>query len=235
MFTNAPHGPRGPVFLQQLTVLEGYDLSEMGHNSSDYLHTIIETAKLAFADREAYYGDPNFDALPAAMLLSKEYAAARRELIGAQASRELRPGDLGGGVPAYATLDVAEDNRVALKMGARAMIDPGLSRAHVGDTTHLDAVDREGNMVAVTPSGGWIRSSPVIQGLGFPLGTRGQMFYLNPDRPNALAGRKRPRATLTPSLVTKKRPSPTWFLAPRAAISRTRLPSSFSSTAWTLG
>ena len=83
------------------------------------------------------------------------------------------------------------------------MRDLGLSHAHLGDTTHLDAVDREGNMVAATPSGGWIGSSPVIRGLGFPLGTRGQMFYLDPARPNALAPHKRPRATLTPSLVTR--------------------------------
>jgi gamma-glutamyltranspeptidase/glutathione hydrolase len=183
---------QGPVFLQQLAILEGFDLKALGHNSADYLHTWIECAKLAFADREAYYGDPLFDAVPFDVLLSKEYAARRRDLIGAEASRELRPGDVGRGMPTYATLDVAGDNRRALN-GA----------AHVGDTTHLDAVDREGNMVAATPSGGWFQSSPVIAGLGFPLGTRGQMFYLNPKRPNALAPRKRPRATLTPSLVTQ--------------------------------
>ncbi len=181
---------QGSVFLQQLAILEGFDLKAMGHNSADYLHTWIECAKLAFADREAYYGDPAFDDVPFDVLLSKEYAAERRALIGAQASRELRPGDAGRGVPDYATFDVRENNRQALE-------------AYIGDTTHLDAVDRAGNMVAATPSGGWIPSSPVIAGLGFPLGTRGQMFYLNPSRPNALAPRKRPRATLTPSLVTK--------------------------------
>jgi gamma-glutamyltranspeptidase/glutathione hydrolase len=181
---------QGPVFLQQLAVLEGFDLKAMGHNSADYLHTWIECAKLAFADREAYYGDPAFDDVPFDVLLSKEYAAGRRALIGVQASRELRPGDAGRGVPDYATFDVRENNRQALE-------------AYIGDTTHLDAVDRAGNMVAATPSGGWIPSSPVIAGLGFPLGTRGQMFYLNPQRPNALAPHKRPRATLTPSLVTK--------------------------------
>jgi gamma-glutamyltranspeptidase/glutathione hydrolase len=175
-----------------LAILEGFDLQAMGHNSADYLHTWIECAKLAFADREAYYGDPRFDEVPFEVLLSKEYAAMRRGLIGAQASRELRPGDAGRGVPDYVTFDVAEDNRQALDVAA-----------HASDTTHLDAVDREGNMVAATPSGGWIGSSPVIEGLGFPLGTRGQMFYLNPRRPNALAPRKRPRATLTPSLVTQ--------------------------------
>ena len=115
----------------------------------------------------------------------------------------MRPGDLGQGVPAYATVDVAEDNRRALQLDAREVRDLGLGHAHLGDTTHLDAVDCEGNMVAATPSGGWLGTSPVIRGLGFPLGTRGQMFYLNPARPNALAPRKRPRATLTPSLAMR--------------------------------
>ena len=203
---------QGPVFLQQLAVLSNLDLKAMGHNSADYLHTWIETAKLAFADREAYYGDPDFDAVPFDVLLSDEYGAARAGQIGPTASRELRPGDLGTGVPEYAVRGVRDDNRRALETAGRAgdaEDDPGrpTSRAdspHLGDTTHLDAVDAEGNMVAATPSGGWIGSSPVIAGLGFPLGTRGQMFYLNPRRPNALQPRKRPRATLTPTIVTRE-------------------------------
>ena len=194
---------QGPVFLQQLAILEGINLNTLGHNSSGYLHTLMECAKLAFADREAYYGDPLFDEVPLDQLISKEYAARRRNLIGDKASQELRPGDVGRGTPPIATFDVAEDNRSALKVAARSIKDLGLGHAHVSDTTHLDTVDREGNMVAATPSGGWLGSSPVIKGLGFPLGTRGQMFYLNPKRPNCLAPRKRPRATLTPSLVTK--------------------------------
>jgi gamma-glutamyltranspeptidase/glutathione hydrolase len=194
---------QGPVFLQQLGILEGFDLQAMGHNSADYLHTWIECAKLAFADREAYYGDPLLDDVPFDVLLSKEYAARRRELIGAEASLEMRPGDVGHGVPEYVTFDVTRDNRRALDVIGREAHGPGRGHAHAGDTTHLDAIDGEGNMVAATPSGGWLGSSPVVEGLGFPLGTRGQMFYLNPERPNALAPRKRPRATLTPSLVTK--------------------------------
>ena len=194
---------QGPVFLQQLTLLEGFDLAAMGHNSADYLHTLIECAKLAFADREAHYGDPKIDDVPFDRLLSKAYADERRALVGERASLEMRPGDAGGGFPAYATIDVAENNRRALQVAAREVRDLGLGHAHVGDTTHLDAVDREGNMVAATPSGGWLGTSPVIRGLGFPIGTRGQMFYLNPARPNALAPRKRPRATLTPSLVMR--------------------------------
>jgi gamma-glutamyltranspeptidase/glutathione hydrolase len=117
--------------------------------------------------------------------------------------RSFRPGDVGKGVPAYATFNVQEDNRRALQVAGREVRDLGLGHSHVGDTTHLDAVDRHGNMVAATPSGGWLADSPVIRGLGFPLGSRGQMFYLNAARPNALAPRKRPRATLTPSLVTR--------------------------------
>ena len=198
-----PAWTQGPVFLQQLSILEGFDLGKMGHNTAEYLHTWIETSKLAFADREAYYGDPAHDEVPMEVLLSKDYAASRRSLIQATASLTVRAGDLGGGVPDYAGRNVADDNRLALGVTAREIQDLGLEHSHTGDTTHLDAVDREGNMVACTPSGGWIGTSPVIKGLGFALGTRGQMFYLNPDRPNALAPRKRPRATLTPSLVTK--------------------------------
>jgi len=195
-----PAWTQGPVFVQQLSLLSGFDLQAMGHNSPQYLHTLAEVAKLAFADREAYYGDPLFDQVPLDTLLSDEYAARRRGQIGSAASLELRPGDAGDGLPAYATFDVLADNR-------RGMALAGCRRAttaasHHGDTTHLDVVDREGNMVSATPSGGWIGTSPVIRGLGFPLGTRGQMFYLDPARPNALAPRKRPRATLTPSLVT---------------------------------
>ena len=193
---------QGPVFLQQLAILEGYDLKKLGHNSVDYLHTLTESAKLAFADREAYYGDPLFDKVPLDVLLSETYSAGRRDLISGQASLELRPGNIGSGIPKYVTVPVAEDNRLALGIDAREIQDLGLGHAHMGDTTHLDAIDSEGNMVSSTPSGGWIGTSPVVKGLGFPMGTRGQMFFLNPNRPNALAPRKRPRATLTPSLVT---------------------------------
>ena len=198
-----PSWTQGPTFLQHLAILEGFDVKELGHNSADYLHIWIESAKLAFADREAYYGDPLFDRVPMDVLLSKEYSAARRSLIGPQASLEMRPGDAGWGVPTYATVAVGEDNRRALGVGARDVKDLGLDHVHVGDTTHLDAVDREGNMVAATPSGGWLGTSPIIKGLGFPIGTRGQMFYLNSERPNSLSPHKRPRATLTPTIVTK--------------------------------
>ena len=174
---------QGPVFLQQLTILEGYNLASLGHNSPNYIHTVIEAAKLAFADRDAYYGDPQFVRVPLDRLLSKEYAAGRRKLIDPEvASLELRPG---GG------------RSIRLEQGRSY---PGI---YVGDTTKVDAIDRWGNMISATPSGGWIPTSPVIEGLGFPLGTRGQMFSLDPKHPNALMPGKRPRTTLTPSLVTK--------------------------------
>jgi gamma-glutamyltranspeptidase/glutathione hydrolase len=197
---------QGPVFLQQLNLLEQFDLAGLGHNSAAYLHTVIESAKLSFADREAYYGDPNFDEVPMDALLSKAYAAHRREEIDEVASGEMKPGSVMGITPAWAaTFDVAVNNREALDlMSMGETIRPyKIKHGHLGDTTHLDAIDKEGNMVAATPSGGWWGTSPVIAGLGFPLGTRGQMFYLNPARPNALAPRKRPRATLTPTLVLK--------------------------------
>jgi gamma-glutamyltranspeptidase/glutathione hydrolase len=174
---------QGPVFLQQLALLEGYDLSSMGYNSADYIHTVVESGKLAFADREKYYGDPDFVTVPLNRLLSKAYAAERRRLISPEeASMELRPGDA---------------PPIQLESGETH------PNVYTGDTTHLDAIDCEGNMIAATPSGGWIPSSPVIEGLGFPLGTRGQMFYLDVNHANALAPHKRPRTTLTPSLVMK--------------------------------
>jgi gamma-glutamyltranspeptidase/glutathione hydrolase len=181
---------QGPVFLQQLKLLEGFDLSRMGHNSPEYIHTVIEAAKLAFADREAYYGDPDFVEVPLDRLLSKQYAAERRELIDpAHAAMEDRPG--GGSASRF-------------RARARADGEVAWPTTEGGDTTQCDAVDRFGNMISITPSGGWFASSPVIPELGFPLGTRGQMFVLDPDHPNCLAPGKRPRSTLTPSLVTRE-------------------------------
>jgi len=178
---------QGPVFLQQLNLLEGFDLADLGHNSADYIHTVVEAAKLAFADREAYYGDPDFDVVPLDVLLAADYADRRRVLIDAKkASAEFKPGDIGRNSLPY-------DPASASAAGG----DPG------GDTTHLDVIDSAGNMFSATPSGGWLMSSPVVDGLGFPLGTRGQMFFLDPGRPNALQPGKRPRTTLTPSLALR--------------------------------
>jgi gamma-glutamyltranspeptidase/glutathione hydrolase len=184
---------QGPVFLQQLRLLEGFDLGGMGHNSADALHTWIECAKLAFADREGSYGDPRFAEVPMDELLSQAYTEKRRALVDPEAaSFELRPGlgRLPEGWPW-----VGPDDRPPEEPQALAA-----SRGR-GDTTHCDAVDAAGNLVSCTPSGAWIPSSPVIPELGFPVGTRAQMFSLDPKHPNALAPGKRPRTTLTPSLA----------------------------------
>jgi gamma-glutamyltranspeptidase/glutathione hydrolase len=182
---------QGPVFLQQLNLLEGFDLPAMGHNSADYLHTVIECAKLAFADRNAHYGDPEFVGVPLDRLLSKAYADERRRLVDPRrASLDDRPGQLEGS---------RQGQQVT---PASCFLLPHPS-PH-GDTTKCEAVDRLGNMISITPSGGWFSSSPVIPGLGFPLGTRGQMFELDPTHPNCLAPGKRPRTTLTPTLATRR-------------------------------
>ena len=180
---------QGPVFLQQLRLLEGFDLPRMGHNTASTIHTLIESAKLAFADREKYYADPTFVKVPLDRLLSKEYAAQRRKLIDPKkASLEMRPGE----EPKESPGEVSELFPVR-----------ETDEQYDHDTTHTCAVDARGNLVAATCSGGWIPSSPVIPGLGFPMGTRGQMFDLDPHRPGVVAPRKRPRTTLTPSLVLK--------------------------------
>ncbi|MCA1646046.1 MAG: gamma-glutamyltransferase, partial [Chloroflexi bacterium] len=180
---------QGPVLLQQLKLLEGYDLGRLGHNTADYLHVYLECAKLAFADRERYYGDPEFVSVPLGSLLSAEYAAERRQLVDMRrANLEQRPGSA-----AHSTGSVA----------AAAGNAAGRWPVVTGDTTHVDVVDRWGNLFAATPSGGWIGSSPVVEGLGFPLGTRGQMFYLDEQHANSLVPGKRPRTTLTPSLALR--------------------------------
>jgi len=184
---------QGPVLLQTLKLLEGFPLAEMGHNSADYIHTVVECMKLAYADREFYYGDPAFVDVPFERLLSEEYAAERRALVNTgEASMLLRPGG-------YEPLSAESVTDVARALAGRT----GWS-AESGDTTKLEAADRDGNMVSATPSGGWLMSSPVIPGLGFPLGTRGQMFTLEPGHPNCLEPGKRPRTTLTPSLALKE-------------------------------
>jgi gamma-glutamyltranspeptidase/glutathione hydrolase len=216
------------VFGQQLALLEGFDLAAKGGpGSAEYVHTVIESAKLAFADREAWYGDPEFADVPVKALLSAEYADARRRLIGTQASAELRPGAPDGRAPRLPEFvtrsygqpghdDTSGDPNLSVASQARRL-DPGTgeptmrtsgpagSSYRAGDTCHLDVADRFGNLVSATPSGGWLQSSPVIPGLGFCLGTRAQMFTLTPGLPATLAPGKRPRTTLTPSLALKDR------------------------------
>lgn len=196
---------QGPVLLQSLALLKGFDISAMDPAGAEFVHTVIEAKKLAYADREAYYGDPDFVTVPMDHLLSDTYNHTRRKLIGAQASYEQRPGI----VPGF------EDQvRKTLEvLGNLPDSGPGVgagepTMAHLsdrkGDTVHIDVIDREGNMVAATPSGGWLQSSPVVPGLGFPLNSRAQMFWLEEGLPSSLAPGKRPRTTLSPSLAFHK-------------------------------
>jgi len=193
VFKTGPWG-QGPVFLQQLRLLEDTGLEALDAASADALHLWIETAKLAFADRDACYGDPRFADVPMQTLLSREYAARRRALVDpTEASRALRPGM--GRLPAGWPLVSSRD--------APALTEPGALAAAAGrsDTTQCVAADAWGNVVCATPSGGWIPTSPVVPELGFPVGTRLQMASLDPEHPNALAPGKRPRTTLSPSLA----------------------------------
>ena len=198
---------QGPVFLQQLAVLSGFDLRAMGQFSADHLHTVVESAKLAFADREAWYGDPAHADVPLKTLLSAEYADERRALIGPGASDGLRPGSPAGRtafVPPLLDLPPVPEEpgwMAQLAVGIPAVVK--LTQAK-GDTCCITVTDKDGNMVVATPSGGWLKSSPVVPGLGFALGTRGQMAGLAEGHANSLAPGKRPRTTLSPTLVTRE-------------------------------
>ncbi len=199
-WTVAKIGPwgQGPVFLQTLSLLKDMDIASMAPDGADFVHTVTEAMKLAFADREVYYGDPDFADIPLDHLLSDTYAAARRKLITGEASFDLRPGKVAGFEQQY---DVTMD-MLGADSKTGAVYEPTM--AHLtekrGDTVHIDVIDREGNMVSVTPSGGWLQSSPIVPGLGFCLNSRAQMFWLKPGLPTSLAPGKRPRTTLTPSL-----------------------------------
>ncbi|NZD51394.1 gamma-glutamyltransferase family protein [Rhizobium leguminosarum] len=199
-WTIAKIGPwgQGPVFLQTLSMLKGFDLAAMDPTGADFVHTVVEAMKLAFADREVYYGDPDFSEIPVAHLLSETYAAERRKLVGADASFDLRPGI----VPGFEAQHDLTMTMLGADSKAGAVYEPTM--AHLsekrGDTVHIDVIDRDGNMVSVTPSGGWLQSSPTVPGLGFCLNSRAQMFWLKPGLPTSLAPGKRPRTTLTPSL-----------------------------------
>jgi len=196
---------QGPVFLQQLALLKGFALDRMDPAGADFVHLVTEAAKLALADREAYYGDPAFVDVPMETLLSNAYAVERRGLIGDGASHEFRPGRPDGLMPKLADLPPPTDieHQMADRFG---LGEPTLTKTDAaikGDTCHLDVVDRWGNMVSATPSGGWLQSSPAIPELGFCLGTRAQMFWLQEGLPSSLEPGKRPRTTLTPTLVLR--------------------------------
>ena len=208
---------QGPVFLQQLGLLEGLGVEHLQPGGADLIHSVTEAAKLAFADREAWYGDPRQTPVPLAALLSAGYAAARRGLIGPGASGELRPGSPDGIAPRLPGFALASFGAGRYPTAAAATAGTGEPTATAGsgrppelvaelgpgDTCHLDVADRFGNMVSATPSGGWLQSSPVIPGLGFCLGTRAQMFTLTPGLASTLAPGRRPRTTLSPGLALR--------------------------------
>jgi gamma-glutamyltranspeptidase/glutathione hydrolase len=177
---------QGPTMLQCLGILGNFELESMGHNSADYLHTLIEAIKLVYADREQYYGDGFSVQVPASELLRGEYAALRSSLIDSkEALSALVPGD----------------PRAMLAKMPPEQTFGGRDWGH--GTVHVDIIDRQGNMIAATPSGAWIKSSEIIADLGFPLGNRLMTFYLAPrNHPNVVAPYKRPRTTLSPSLAT---------------------------------
>ncbi|WP_404321378.1 gamma-glutamyltransferase family protein [Arthrobacter luteolus] len=207
-YTIAKTGPwgQGPALLQTLAILDGFPDEYLDPSTELGVHTILEAQKLAIADREAYYGDSH---VPLEYLLSEEYAARRREQITPLASHEFRPGDVPGHTPfvpplrtEYVPPALAGNDAAGLGDGTgEPTVSPtGETR---GDTCHVDVVDRWGNMVSVTPSGGWLQSSPTIPELGFCLGTRLQMTWLEDGAPSTLQPGRRPRTTLTPTLVLK--------------------------------
>jgi gamma-glutamyltranspeptidase / glutathione hydrolase len=202
-YTVCKTGPwgQGPVLLQQLALLKGFDLDGLDPTGADFIHLQVECAKLAYADRETFYGDPDFVDVPMETLLSDAYNAERRKLIDHTASLELRPGSIEG----FGGIVKLFGERAPLAAAAGAG-EPTVGRlgGTRGDTVHFDIVDQAGNMVSATPSGGWLQSSPVIPELGFCLGTRAQMFWLEEGHPASLAPGKRPRTTLTPTLALRE-------------------------------
>jgi gamma-glutamyltranspeptidase/glutathione hydrolase len=196
---------QGPVFLQVLKLLEDIDIAAMGPTSAIFVHTLAEAMKLAFADREAYYGDTAFVDVPAETLLSDRYATERRKLIGTMASLEQRPGLIPGHEEQVSRMLAGVRVAGGTKAGGATVGEPTIASmvaaGRRGDTVHVDVIDRWGNMVSTTPSGGWLQSSPVVPELGFPLNSRAQMFWLEEGLPSSLAPGKRPRTTLSPTLA----------------------------------
>jgi gamma-glutamyltranspeptidase/glutathione hydrolase len=220
--TVAKCGPwsQGPLLLQQLALLEDAPLSDMAADGPDFVHLVAEATKLAFADREAWYGDADGANVPLETLLSPPYNAERRGLIGKTASAELRPGRPDGRTPRLPSYGVAEAGGININ-AILGVGEPTVARAGEpvtertgamrGDTCHIDVIDRWGNMISATPSGGWLQSSPTIPELGFCLGTRAQMFWLEEGLPASLVPGKRPRSTLSPSMALKDgKPTLAW-------------------------
>jgi gamma-glutamyltranspeptidase / glutathione hydrolase len=199
-YTVCKTGPwgQGPVTLQQLALLQGFDLDGLDPTGPDFIHLIVECSKLAYADREVFYGDPDFVEVPMAALLSGAYNAERRKLVTDKASLELRPGSIEG----FGAVIRLRRDTVPAAAGSGEPTVGRLGNTR-GDTVHFDIIDQAGNMVSSTPSGGWLQSSPVIPELGFCLGTRAQMFWLEEGHPAALGPGRRPRTTLSPTVALR--------------------------------
>jgi gamma-glutamyltranspeptidase / glutathione hydrolase len=208
---------QGIATLQQLALLKGFDLDRVDVRGPDFVHLVVEAAKLAFADRDTFLGDPDHVDVPLDVMLSDAYNDARRKLIGERASMEQRPGAIPGRGKAIG-LDVAGGKREAVNaFGVGEPTVGDIQRVHTGhgaaergtadairgDTVHYDVIDAAGNMIAATPSGGWLQSSPIIPELGFCLGSRAQMFTLDPEHPAALGPGRRPRTTLSPTMALR--------------------------------
>ena len=193
---------QGPVMLQQLALLKGFGLDGLDPTSAEFIHLQIECAKLAYADREKFYGDPKFNDIPIQTLLSDAYNDERRKLISDKASLDFVPGSVEG-FGSVVKLRRAEGQREAV--GAMGAGEPTVGRFGEvrGDTVHFDIIDESGNMISATPSGGWLQSSPVIPEIGFCLGSRAQMFWLEENHPASLAPGKRPRTTLSPTMALR--------------------------------
>ena len=209
VFKTGPWG-QGPTFLQQLALLKGFDLDVLSPTDPEFVHLVTEASKLAFADRESFYGDPNFVDVPMAILLSDEYNDPRRLLIEQSASFEQRPGHIDGygGPLSNRRKGETAEGRANTDLGEPTVarfddLPTGSDGRTKGDTCHLDIIDQWGNMVTATPSGGWLQSSPVVPELGFCLTNRAQMFWLDERSPSCIAPGKRPRTTLSVSMAMK--------------------------------
>lgn len=196
---------QGPLMLEALAILAHMDVAELGGLSPEFVHIVTETLKLAFADRDAYFGDADSARTAVQTLLSEDYGAQRARELDSNASLAYRPGPVRGQENLAAAASARSvrpvEGKRTVGAGEPTMIHLADSR---GDTVHVDIIDRWGNMIAATPSGGWLQSSPIVPGLGIAMNTRAQMFWLEEGLPTSLAPGRRPRTTLTPTLASHR-------------------------------